>query len=129
MKTVYLCGPINGCTDTECKSWREEVKQILSGECHFLDPMDRDYRGMEEDCYRQIVEGDIQDIETADILFVHAPSASWGTAMETFFAYLLGKTVIMVVPREGRISPWQRYHTHEIHTDHQSAIQSLRRRL
>jgi len=26
---VYLCGPINGCTDEECKNWRETVKAQL----------------------------------------------------------------------------------------------------
>lgn len=24
-KKVYLCGPINGCTDSECKDWRAEA--------------------------------------------------------------------------------------------------------
>jgi uncharacterized PurR-regulated membrane protein YhhQ (DUF165 family) len=23
MTTIYLCGPINGCTDEECKDWRD----------------------------------------------------------------------------------------------------------
>ena len=31
MKTVYLCGPINGCTDSECRDWREYVKDRWEG--------------------------------------------------------------------------------------------------
>lgn len=44
---VYLCGPINGCTDDQCKNWREAAKQVLSDT---VDPMRRDYRGREDDC-------------------------------------------------------------------------------
>ena len=39
---VYLCGPINGCTDTEAKNWREAVKEHFPAS---VDPMKRDYRG------------------------------------------------------------------------------------
>lgn len=48
---VYLAGPINGCTDAEAKNWREELKT------HFpnaIDPMKRDYRGVERMAYRKI---------------------------------------------------------------------------
>jgi hypothetical protein len=54
---VYLAGAINGCTDDECKDWRELVKSIIGVE-KTLDPMRRDYRGVELDCINEIVEGD-----------------------------------------------------------------------
>lgn len=34
--TVYLCGPINGCTDAECNDWRSYAK------AHLPDTLDAD---------------------------------------------------------------------------------------
>lgn len=44
---IYLCGPINGCTDDECNDWRSAIKHDWWVEqyCHrTIDPMRRDYR-------------------------------------------------------------------------------------
>lgn len=38
MTTVYLGGPINGCTDSEANGWRQGFMDSLAG-CKFLDPM------------------------------------------------------------------------------------------
>ena len=38
---VYLCGPIQDCTDSECKDWRIAATAKFP---HSLDPMRRDYR-------------------------------------------------------------------------------------
>lgn len=65
---VYLCGPINGCTDQECKDWREAVKARLP---ETLDPMRRDYRGKETESYREIVELDKRDVEAAGVILVN----------------------------------------------------------
>ena len=43
LKSVYLCGGINTLSDSECKDWREQVKNELDGEFHFIDPMRNDY--------------------------------------------------------------------------------------
>lgn len=123
--TIYLCGPINGCTDSECKDWREAAKTALP-ECEFLDPMRRDYRGREDECAEEIVEGDIADIDASDLLLVNAPSPSWGTAMEVFYAYRTSKTVAMVCPQEAKISPWQRFHSHHIFHSFEDAISFIR---
>lgn len=77
MKTIYLCGPINGCTDEECKDWREMVKANWAG--HSIDPMRRDYRGKEDECVDEIVErSDISALRSCPL--VARPSydgASW----------------------------------------------------
>jgi len=44
---VYLAGPIHDLPDDKCKDWREYAKEKL--ECETLDPMRRDFRGMEEE--------------------------------------------------------------------------------
>jgi nucleoside 2-deoxyribosyltransferase len=108
---AYLCGPINGCTDEECKDWREAAKLCLPDT---LDPMRRDYRGRESQSYKEIVEGDKDDIRESDVLLVNYDKPSVGTSMEIYFAWLLGKPIIVVARPETVISPWLRYHSTKI---------------
>src|SRR4030042_2434090 len=79
-KIIYLCGPINGCTDEECKDWREFAKLKLL--YPVLDPMRRDYRGIEVDCSSEIVEGDKFDLDSSSHLLVNYEKPSVGTSME-----------------------------------------------
>jgi nucleoside 2-deoxyribosyltransferase len=107
---VYLAGPINGCTDEECKGWRERAKQLLPN-CEILDPMVRDYRGKENDSVIAIVEDDLKDIESSDLLLVNASKASWGTCMEIVHAFsIMAKTVVAFGVGE-KPSPWLVYHS------------------
>lgn len=106
MKT-YLCGPINGCTDSECNDWRSECKK------HFplsIDPMRRDYRGIEMESVNEIVQLDKIDVEVCDVVIANCPKPSVGTSMEVFYAWTLNRPVVAIVP-EGQIpSPWLKYH-------------------
>jgi len=105
---VYLAGPINGCTDEEAKNWRAVAKDEFP---NAIDPMVRDYRGIEEDCYRQIVDLDKRDIRNSDCLLVNYVKPSVGTSMEIFYAWTLGKPIVVVARNDVRISPWLRYHS------------------
>lgn len=108
MKTIYLCGGINKLSDADAKDWREAAKSELAGQFEFLDPMRRDYRGKEAESVREIIDGDIVDIDSSDILLVNASRPSWGTAMELFYAFRYGRrleAVITVCP-DDRPSPW-----------------------
>ena len=123
MKTIYLCGPINGCTDEECRDWREMVKAQWGGAC--IDPMVRDYRGREEEAFREIVELDKIDVAAADIVLVNYDKPSVGTSMEIIYAWQLGKLVVAVSPNDAVISPWLRYHCHQIHHSFERALAAL----
>lgn len=109
MEKVYLAGPINGCTNDECTTWREKTKRVLA---HIgvgtIDPMRRDYRGVEHLEYTAIVEGDKQDIRDCDIFLAMAPQPSAGTSMEIFYAHSIGKPVVIVCPNKP--SPWYLNH-------------------
>lgn len=105
---VYLCGGINGLSDSECKDWREYAKSKLS---RTLDPMRRDYRGREAECVDEIVNGDLEDIDASDVVLANCMRPSWGTAMEVFYAYQAGKTVYIVAPKG--CSPWLMHHCTE----------------
>jgi hypothetical protein len=66
---IYLCGPINRCTDDEAMAWREWFKggRVISSPegmlfreprlagAEYVDPMDRDCRDREHEDYREIV--------------------------------------------------------------------------
>jgi hypothetical protein len=115
--TIYLAGPINGCNDDEANGWRDKFMHRLP-RCGFLDPMVRDYRGREDECVQEIVEGDKADIGESDVFLAYCWQSSWGTAMEILHAYNLFRfqpkrlhSVVLVIPEGTRISPWQRYHS------------------
>jgi nucleoside 2-deoxyribosyltransferase len=124
VKTIYLCGPINGCTDAECKDWREFVKAGWEGPA--LDPMRRDYRGKEDESVREIVEFDKIDVMNSDAILVNFDKPSVGTSMEILYAFERGKLVVVVASPEARISPWMRYHSHKIVHSFREALGFIR---
>jgi nucleoside 2-deoxyribosyltransferase len=115
MKTIYLCGPINGRSDDDCKGWREDVKSKWTGDC--LDPMRRDYRGREHEAIAEIVEFDKLDIDGVDALLVYFDKPSVGTSMEVLYAWQMGKPVVVIDKSDKPLSPWLVYHsTHVVKT-------------
>ena len=120
---IYLCGPINGCTDEECINWRDAAKTIFSDT---VDPMRRDYRGREDQCVSEIVEGDKLDIDKCDALLVNYDKPSVGTSMEVFYAWQQKKPVIIVASKDARISPWLRYHSSRIVNTFMEAFELLK---
>lgn len=142
MHKVYLCGPINGRTDAECKNWRQEAKRLLAP-LATLDPMDRDYRGREFEAgvVKEIVEGDKADIDTCSALLVMYDKPSVGTAMEILYARTpmwprafcaTGpcKLPVVVVDVSGLLlSPWLTYHASQIHLDLPSACAAIKEML
>lgn len=73
--------------------------------------MRRDYRGREAECVNEIVRLDKIDIEQSDALLVNYDKPSVGTSMEVFYAWLLGRPVVVVAKSGTVISPWLRYHS------------------
>ncbi|MAF25773.1 hypothetical protein CL634_09405 [bacterium] len=134
---VYLCGPIFNCTDEECKDWRkfmQEEYQLRRQRrqtfinAKFIDPMRRDYRGIESESYLDIVELDKVDVGLCDILVVsHSPDkASVGTSMETLYAWERSKYIIVVCP-DAPLTPWLKYHSHKrVHTYKDAVTELIR---
>ena len=107
-KSIYLCGPIMDASPDDSKSWRQRAKERLAGRFILLDPMRRNFRDREIDSANEIVEFDLQDVRTADILLVNYTKASIGTSMEVFYAsHDLGQFVIAFCPENYQdMSPW-----------------------
>lgn len=126
MKSIYLCGPINGRSDDDCTGWREQVKSLWPGQC--VDPMERDYRGreLEPGIAAEIVAGDIEDIMVVDAILVFFDKPSVGTAMEVFYAkHVLGKPVVVIDKSDKPLSPWLIFHSDAIVKDIASALAAL----
>lgn len=124
MKTVYLCGPINGCTDEGANGWRDFVIN-RAPQFEYLNPMRRDYRGKEDYNFDEIVELDKIDIANSDALLVNYDKPSVGTSMEVYIAFTTGKLVVVVARLDAAISPWLRYHSHRIVRSLDEAIVNL----
>lgn len=121
---VYLCGPINGRTDSDCKDWRDYAKSKLADT---LDPMARDYRGreLEPGIAREIVENDKLDIDACGALLVYYDKPSVGTSMEVLYAWQRGIPVIVVDASDKPLSPWLIYHSTNIHKSIDDALATL----
>lgn len=119
---VYLAGPINGTTDEEANGWRARVKEFLPD---VLDPMDRDYRGKEDESVTDIVEGDKRDINSADVVLAYCPQPSVGTSMEILHCWTIGKPCVVVVPEGSPCSPWLRYHATVVVDSIEAGLQAL----
>lgn len=123
--TIYLAGPINGCTDEQANDWRTYVKENWDGST--LDPMRRDYRGREDECVDEIVELDKVDVEQCGIFLANCPQPSYGTAMEIFYAWQARKPVIVIHPADKAVSPWIRYHSDTVVHSLDEALSAARR--
>jgi nucleoside 2-deoxyribosyltransferase len=123
---VYLAGPINGCTDAECNDWRAEAKQLLGEGWNCIDPMRHDYRGEEFPHSAQIVYADLRDIDQCGIVLVNAQRASWGTAMELFYAFRERRCLVVTWTGLSNPSPWIRMHSHYIASHLKDAVDFIK---
>ena len=126
MKTIYLAGPINGCTDNEANDWRQFVQQKLKNKFTFLDPMRRDYRGreLEPGIAAEIVNGDKEDLQKSDIMIAFCPKPSVGTSMEIYLFWETGGDVLIVHPTLNP-SPWLIEHSNRIFSNMDELCQFL----
>lgn len=114
--TIYLAGPITGCSYAGCTDWREYFKTLVPASVQCLSPMrGKDYLAGEKiidgsypehvlSCSRGIMTRDRFDCTRADLVVVNllaAPRVSIGTVMEIAWADLLRTPTIVVMEKEG----------------------------
>jgi nucleoside 2-deoxyribosyltransferase len=108
---AYLAGAILGQSDAECREWRKDAAKALAEiGVEALDPLRRDFRGVEVENMSVIIDANIADIEASDIVLVKGNIPSWGTAMEIVYAYGMDKFIVVWGVGDV-ISPWLKFHT------------------
>jgi nucleoside 2-deoxyribosyltransferase len=116
---VYLAGPPYA---DEYRRRADSLVREIGWEP--VDPMRRDFRGRTEGKEAEIVQGDLADIESCDAMLAAFTSPDEGTAMEAWYAYSLGKLVVVYTGGTPP-HPWTVYVSDAVCDDLESAVQAL----
>ena len=116
---VYLAGP------PLADEYRRRASELLRARGHEpVDPMRRDFRGLTEGNEREIVEGDLADIDACDAVLAAFTEPDEGTAMEAWYAHGAGKPVV-VYTGGARPHPWTVYLAASIHARLEDAVAAI----
>jgi nucleoside 2-deoxyribosyltransferase len=86
---VYLAGP------PFAEEYRRRAAALVrAAGWEPVDPMRRDFRGHTQGNEREIVEGDLADIDACDAVLAAFTAPDEGTAMEAWYAHRAGKPVV-----------------------------------
>ncbi len=119
MKRVYLAGPPQA---DEYRRRATELVREVGWEP--VDPMRRDFRGRTEGNEREIVEGDLADIDSCDAVLAAFTEPDEGTAMEAWYAHSRGIRVI-VFADEAWVHPWTTFVAASVHAQLEDAVSAL----
>jgi hypothetical protein len=118
MKTVYLVGPIKGCTYKGCTDWREyAIKELKKDNIQGISPMRAKNFLTDEDlindaydhvlsCGKGITTRDFYDVSTCDMIlgnFLKAEKVSIGSILEYGAAHILRKPIITAMEKKGNV--------------------------
>ena len=118
-RRIYLAGP------PYADEYRRRAAQLVAAKgWEPVDPMRRDFRGSTEGKEAEIVEGDLADIDSCDIVLAAFTAPDEGTAMEAWYAHARG---IPVVGYTGGAPahPWAVYVTRSLHAQLEDAVAAL----
>jgi nucleoside 2-deoxyribosyltransferase len=116
---VYLAGP-----PFADDYRRRAVELVRAHGWEPVDPMRRDFRGRTQGHEAEIVEGDLDDIESCDAVLADFSEPDEGTAMEAWHAHGLGKRVVVFTG--GRTPhPWTVYVAASVWPELEDAVQAL----
>jgi nucleoside 2-deoxyribosyltransferase len=116
---VYLAGP------PYADEYRRRA-EALAREAGWepVDPMRRDFRADTTGHERELVEGDLADIDSCDAVLAAFTAPDEGTAMEAWYAHARG-TPVIVYTGGTPPHPWTVYVADEIHSGLEAAIAAL----
>ncbi len=119
MKRVYLAGP------PFADDYRSRASVLLQASGHeVVDPMRRDFRGRTEGNEREIVEGDLAEIDACDVVLADFSTPDEGTAMEAWYAHSRG-TPVVAYTAGSWAHPWTVYVAASVHAALEDAIAAL----
>src|SRR4051812_17461856 len=120
MPRVYLAGP------PFAEEYRRRATALaVSAGWEPVDPMRRDFRGATAGHEAEIVDGDLADIDSCDVVLAAFTAADEGTSMEAWYAH--ARSIPVVVYTGGTLPhPWTVYVAASLHEDLDDAVDALR---
>lgn len=103
----YLCGPIDHQSSENIHRWRDRIKLELGAQ-NCLDPSIREWDNNIYGNYRDIVDGDLRDINECDCIIANLYTKSCGSAIELVIGRAEHKLVLTCMPDEI-LSPFVLY--------------------
>ncbi len=119
MKRVYLAGP------PYAEEYRRRATELVrQAGWEPVDPFPRDFRGRTAGREREIVEGDLAEIDSCDAVLAAFIQPDEGTAMEAWYAHRSGKPVIAYTGGTP-LHPWTVYVSTRTCSDLADAVAAL----
>ena len=119
MQRVYLAGP------PFAEEYRRRADRLLRERgLEPVDPMRRDFRGRTQGHEAEIVDGDLEDIRSCDVVLAAFTAPDEGTAMEAWFAHSEGKRVIAYTGGTWA-RPWAVYVSEAVFADLEDAVAAI----
>jgi nucleoside 2-deoxyribosyltransferase len=117
---VYLAGP------PFAEEYRRRAAALVTAAgWEPVDPMRRDFRGRTQGHEREIVEGDLADLDACDAVLAAFTAPDEGTAMEAWYAHGRGKRVVAYTGGSP-LHPWTAYVADAVAADLEDAVTALR---
>jgi nucleoside 2-deoxyribosyltransferase len=116
---VYLAGPPGS------DEYRRRADELVR-EAGWtpVDPFRRDFRGRTQGHEAEILEGDLEDIRSCDVVLADFTVPDEGTAMEAWYAHGIGKRVVAYTGG-SQPHPWTVYVAAEVCGELGDAVRSL----
>jgi nucleoside 2-deoxyribosyltransferase len=119
VKRVYLAGP------PFADEYRRRASELVRARgLEPVDPMRRDFRERTEGNEREIVDGDLADIDACDVVLAAFTEPDEGTAMEAWYAHSRG-TPVVAYTGGARAHPWTVFVAASVHERLEDAIAAL----
>jgi len=119
VKRVYLAGP------PYADEYRRRAAALVrEAGWEPVDPMRRDFRAETVGHEREIVEGDLADIDACDAVLAAFTAPDEGTAMEAWYAHSCG-TPVVVYTGGTPPHPWTAYVAQSTHDGLEAAVRAL----
>ena len=119
MKRVYLAGP------PFADEYRSRASALAAAAgLEPVDPMRRDFRGGTVGHETEIVEGDLADIDSCDLVLAAFTAPDEGTAMEAWYAHRAGTRVVAYTGGTP-VHPWTRFVAAAVCADLEEAVAAL----
>jgi nucleoside 2-deoxyribosyltransferase len=117
---VYLAGP------PFAEEYRRRATALVEAAgWEAVDPMRRDFRGRTQGNEREIVDGDLADIDACDAVLAAFTAPDEGTAMEAWYAHRAGKPVVAYTGGTPA-HPWTVYVATAVAAELEDAVAKLR---